>query len=236
MQNNMKKYIGYYRVSSTHQVNKENNISLGIEAQKTAVANFINNSGIMINEFVEVESGKNNNRPILGKAIEEAKKTGACLIIAKIDRLSRELSFLFQLRDQIQQSGIEIKSLDIPDMSTLNLGIYGTIAQHERETISKRTKVALSELKKQGVKLGTPENLNYEAQLKGVEVRKNNARNNDRNRQATAIITSMREKGATFQKIADYLNNLNFKTRRDKSFTSMGVKLLYDRNSSENNL
>lgn len=162
----MDKYIGYFRISTQHQV-RTDNTSLGIESQKTAVKNFIGNNGELIQEHTEIESGKNNNRPILEKAIREAERTGATLIIAKLDRLSREVGFLFQLRDRIQNSGVKIKSLDIPNMDTLNLGIYGTIAQHERETISTRTKNALAELKKQGVKLGSPANLNSLAREKG---------------------------------------------------------------------
>ena len=173
----MNNFIGYFRVSTQNQV-RADQTSLGIESQKTAVKNFIGTSGILIKEFVEIESGKNNNRPILEQAIQEAEKSGATLIIAKIDRLSREVSFLFQLKQRIQNSGVKIKSLDIPNMDTLNLGIYGTIAQHERETISLRTKNALAELKKKGVKLGKPENLTDNARLKGQQVIKLNAINN----------------------------------------------------------
>ena len=229
----MKTYVSYYRISTKHQVN-EQNISLGIEGQKTAVKSYIGTNGILVHEFTEIESGKNNNRPILAKAIEAAKKTNSCLIIAKLDRLSREVSFLFELRNQIQQSGIDIKSLDMPDMSTLNLGIYGTIAQHERETISKRTTVALAELKKQGVTLGKPENFSEESRAIGRSKMIANSRNNDRNRQAQAMVVSLRGNGYSFKKIADKLNELNFKTRRNNSFTSMGVKILWDRHIAKN--
>ncbi len=223
----MTQYIAYYRVSTKKQVGT-NNISLGIEAQKTSVKHFIGTNEL-VNEYVEVESGKNNNRPVLEQAIQQAHKTGATLIIAKLDRLSREVSFLFQLRDRIQKSGVSIKSLDIPDLSTLNLGIYSTISQHERETTSNRTKLALAELKKQGVKLGSPKNLTTDAIQKGISSVMENARSNDNNRQAQAVIKNCIAQGMSYNKTADYLNGLNFKTRYGNSFQATSVMRLYDR-------
>lgn len=220
----MEKFIGYYRVSTKHQV-RTDNTSLGIESQRTAVKNFIGNYGELIQEHTEIESGKNNNRPILENAIREAEKTGATLIIAKLDRLSREVGFLFQLKARVQNSGIKIKSLDIPNMDTLNLGIYGTIAQHERETISNRTRTALAELKKIK-KLGTPANLTQESRQKGQMAIKRNARENERNRQAKAIINSCESKGMSYREIANYLNNLNFRTRYGKSFMATSIMRL----------
>ena len=224
----MTQYIAYYRVSTKNQVGA-NNISLGIEAQKTAVRNFVGNCELILNEFVEVESGKNNNRPVLEKAIQEAERIGATLVIAKLDRLSREISFLFQLRDRVQRSGITIRSLDIPDLNTLNLGIYSTICQHERETTANRTRLALAELKKQGKKLGSPKNLTLEAIYKGISTVKENARNNDNNRQAQAIIKNCVAQGMSYNKIATYLNELNFKTRYGHSFQATTVMRLYER-------
>lgn len=230
----MEKYIGYFRISTQHQV-RTDNTSLGIESQKTAVRNFIGSNGTLIQEHVEIESGKNNNRPILERAIQEAEKTGATLIIAKLDRLSREVGFLFQLKSRIQNSGVKIKSLDIPNMDTLNLGIYGTIAQHERETISNRTRNALAELKRKGVQLGKPENLTSLAREKGQSIIKKNARENDRNRQAQAIIVGCKEKGMTYREIANFLNELNFRSRYDKLFHPTTIMRLYKRSISVDN-
>jgi len=221
----MEKFIGYYRISTKHQVRQDDK-SLGVEAQKTAVNKFISNAGILIGEFVEIESGKNNDRPILEKAIRESEKTGATLLISHLSRLSREVGFLFQLKSRIENSGIKIKSLDIPNMDTLNLGIYGTIAQHERELTSTRTKNALAELKKIGKVLGTPANLTNDAKLKGQIAIKRNARDNDRNRQAKAVITACLSKGMTLRQTADYLNELNFRTRYGKSFMATTVMRL----------
>ncbi|MDQ3190779.1 MAG: recombinase family protein [Bacteroidota bacterium] len=229
----MTNYIAYYRISTASQM-RANNISLGIEAQKTSVRNFIGANGAILHEHVEIESGKNNNRPVLEKAIQQAQKTGATLIIAKLDRLSREVSFLFQLRDRVQQSGVSIKSLDIPDMNTLNLGIYSTISQHERETISTRTKNALSELRKQGVKLGNPKNLTPDAIQKGISAVRENAKSNDNNRQAQAMIKSCVNQDMSYNKIASYLNELNFKTRYNKTFQATTVMRLYKRHLNDN--
>ena len=200
--------------------------SLGIESQKTAVRNYIGTNGILTSEYIEVESGKNNNRPILENAIRDAEKTGAILIIAKLDRLSREVGFLFQLKSRIENSGIIIKCLDIPNMDTLNLGIYGTIAQHEREVISLRTKNALAELKKLGKILGTPANLNITAREKGQKSIKYNAINNDRNRQARAVILGCIANGKTYRQTAEYLNQLNFRTRYNGNFFAASVMRL----------
>jgi len=229
----MEKFIGYFRISTKHQL-RDNDISLGIEAQKTSVRNYIGKGGFLIKEYIEVESGKNNNRPILEQAISDAEKTGSTLIIAKLDRLSREVGFLFQLKERIQNSGVKIKSLDIPNMDTLNLGIYGTIAQHERETISSRTKNALAELKKTRT-LGTPANLTNTARLKGQITIKRNAIENDRNRQAQALINGCMEKEMSYREIADYLNSLNFRTRNNKSFHATSVMRLYKRDLSIGN-
>lgn len=224
----MTNYIAYYRVSTKTQVGT-NNISLGIEAQKTSVRNFVGTTGNIINEYIEVESGKNNNRPILEQAIQQAHKTGSTLIIAKLDRLSREVSFLFQLRDRVQKSGVTIKSLDMPDMNTLNLGLYSTISQHERETISNRTRFALAELKKQGKVLGSPQNLTADAIQKGISAVKENARSNDNNRQAQAVIKNCIAQGMSYNKTAEYLNELNFKTRYGNLFQATSVMRLYER-------
>jgi hypothetical protein len=136
-------------------------------------------------------------------------------------------------QSRIENSGVKIRSLDIPNMDTLNLGIYGTIAQHERELTSTRTKNALAELKKIGKVLGTPANLTNDAKLKGQIAIKRNARENDRNRQAKAVITACLSKGMTLRQTADYLNELNFRTRYGKSFMATSVMRLHKNNISK---
>ena len=141
------KYIAYYRTSTSKQ-------QLVIVAQRNAVTNFINTdkSNILIAEYEEKESGKNNNRKALVKAINNCKKDNATLVISKLDRLSRNIAFIFQLKD----SGVNFLALDVPNFNTLTLGIFASLAQSERELISQRTKDALKAKKMQGVVLALP--------------------------------------------------------------------------------
>lgn len=150
--------VDYYRVSTRAQGDS----GLGLEAQRAAVAGFV--KGVIMAEFTEVESGKNNQRVQLATVIDRSKKEGAVLMIAKLDRLSRNASFIFTLRD----SGVNFQCVDIPDANTVIVGIFPTLAQHERELISQRTKAALAAKRNQGIELDKPENLTPEAQLKGI--------------------------------------------------------------------
>jgi len=139
------KMIAYYRVSTT----KQGESGLGLEAQKQAV---LRTFGDPIEEYTEIESGKNDDRPELARAIARAKQTGGVLVIAKLDRLSRKLSFITQLMD----SGVNFKCADMPSVDNFTIHILGAVAQRERELISQRTKAALQVRKDQGVKLGNP--------------------------------------------------------------------------------
>ena len=214
-------YIAYYRVSTQHQGNSK----LGLEAQKSDVARHLSKAdGKLIAEFQDIESGKKNNRPQLIQAIEECKKHNTTLLIAKLDRLSRNASFIFTLRD----SKIDFICCDMPNANSVTIGIMAVLAQDERERISHRTKSALAELKKRGIKLGNPENLTNEARAKGLKVRLDNANNNENNRKASILIINLREKGLSFYKIAKKLNDYGYKTRRGCIFSRTQVKRLYN--------
>lgn len=141
----MTKYIAYFRVSTERQGQS----GLGLEAQQAAVKQYADS---ITHSFTEIESGKDNDRPQLAAAIALCKRTGAALLIAKIDRLSRQAAFLLTLRD----SGVQIVAADMPHAGTLEFGIRAVVAQHEREEISRRTKAALQAAKARGVKLGCP--------------------------------------------------------------------------------
>jgi DNA invertase Pin-like site-specific DNA recombinase len=146
-----KSYVSYFRVSTERQGQS----GLGLEAQQNAVDMFIRSKGEdarLLASYVEVESGKKDNRPELAKALAFAKAKKATLIIAKLDRLSRKAAFLLNLRD----SGVDFEALDCPQMNTLTLGVMAVFAQFEREQISARTKTALAAAKARGVKLGGP--------------------------------------------------------------------------------
>jgi DNA invertase Pin-like site-specific DNA recombinase len=138
-------FIAYYRVST----DKQGRSGLGFEAQQEAVAPYRDQ---ITHSFTEIESGSDNHRPQLAAAIAMCKSTGATLLIAKIDRLSRDAGFLLTLRS----SGLAIMAADMPHVGTLEFGIRAVFAQHEREEISRRTKAALAAAKARGQKLGSP--------------------------------------------------------------------------------
>lgn len=143
------KIVSYLRVSTP----KQGQSGLGLEAQRNAIQTYADRvGGVIAKEFLEVESGKVNERIELKNALHLAKVTGAVLVIAKLDRLSRNAAFLLTLRD----SGVKFIAADMPEANELTIGILALMAQHEREAISKRTKDALAEAKKRGTVLGNP--------------------------------------------------------------------------------
>lgn len=142
------KYIAYYRVSDP----KQGKSGLGLEAQQHSVKQYLNNKDyILLEEHIEIESAKGGRkRPRLQDALESCKKHKAMLIIAKLDRLSRNVHFISGL----MESGVEFVAVDNPHATRLMLHILAAFAEHEREQISKRTKEALTAAKQRGVKLG----------------------------------------------------------------------------------
>ncbi len=140
-------FVAYYRVSTARQGKS----GLGLDAQKKAVADFLNGgSSQLMAEFVEVESGKVDERPQLGQALAVCELSNATLVVAKIDRLSRNLAFLARL----QESGARFVAADMPEANELTIHIMAAVAQAERKAISKRTKEALAAAKARGVRLG----------------------------------------------------------------------------------
>lgn len=141
--------VAYERVSTARQGAS----GLGLEAQRKVIEEFAALRGSdVIARFTEVESGRKADRPELAKALHLAKVTGATLVIAKLDRLSRNAAFLLALRD----SGVRFVAVDMPEANDLTVGIMALVAQAEREAISRRTKEALAVAKARGVKLGNP--------------------------------------------------------------------------------
>ena len=145
----MSKIISYLRVSTAQQGSS----GLGLEAQEAAVVRYASSiNADIITTFKEVETGKLNARPELTKALELAKLTGSTLVIAKLDRLSRNAAFLLNL----QEAKVPFVAADMPEASNLTVGFMALIAQYEAEAISKRTKEALQAAKVRGKKLGNP--------------------------------------------------------------------------------
>ncbi|MFD1145429.1 recombinase family protein [Larkinella insperata] len=209
-------YVAYFRVSTQ----KQGRSGLGLEAQRSAVNTYLRSSGLLVGEFTDIESGKKNDRPQLLAAIAYCKQQRAVLLIAKLDRLTRNVAFIFTLRD----SGIEFVCADMPEANTLTIGVMATMAQYERELIGERTRKALAEKKRQGARLGSPQNLNEAAILKSRQVRQANARQDENNRRAATLARSLRQAGQNWSQIAQTLNANGFRTRRGKPFHVMQVQ------------
>lgn len=223
-----KKHICYYRVSTK----KQGHSGLGLNAQETTCKNYVDGQkGTIVNSYIEVESGKNDNREKLAQAIQECKSTNSILTIAKLDRLSRSVEFIFSLKN----SGVNFVCVDMPELTTMTLGIFATFAQSERERMSERIVIALAEKKRKGVKLGKPENLsnNFEkAYNNSLATRQSNALNNENNRKAGLLVVSLRNSGKTWNEITTTLNDNGFKTRRGCMFGMTQVVRLFDRYNS----
>jgi len=143
----MKQYATYLRVSTQRQGAQ----GLGISAQRNMCENFIKqNKGKQVQEFMDVESGTHRDRKGLWQAIDYCKKNGCSLVIAKLDRMSRDVEFTFK----VINTGIDIHFTDMPVVNSMILGVFAAVAQYEREMVSTRTKQALAVKKAQGCKLG----------------------------------------------------------------------------------
>lgn len=195
-------FVAYYRVSTARQGRS----GLGLEAQRKAVTDFLNGgSWELLAEFVEVESGKSDDRPQLEQALSTCELAGATLVVAKLDRLSRNLVFLAKIQD----SDARFVAADMPEANELTIHIMAAVAQAERKAISTRTKEALAAAKARGVKLGglrgNPEDLR-KGPVKSAEVR--SARSKLRASKVARQIAAIREKdGVTsLRRIAEALN------------------------------
>jgi DNA invertase Pin-like site-specific DNA recombinase len=222
------KYIAYYRVSTKEQGKS----GLGIEAQKQQVIQYLqDDESSLIGEYTEYESGKNNDRQILQQALDDCKNHKATLLIAKLDRLSRNVAFIFQLRD----SAVNFVCCDLPDMNTLTIGLFAVVAQYERELISKRTKDALAVKKanlKEGERLGNPEGFKPEAIQKGISTRIQTFSKSPSLKKALHVC-KMHQANPSPVLIVKSLNELNILTPRGKKYNRNNVRVLlkhYEKN------
>jgi DNA invertase Pin-like site-specific DNA recombinase len=218
--------VAYERVSTARQGAS----GLGIAAQRQAIESYAAGRNVAIlARFTEVESGRCPDRPELGRALHLAKVTGATLVIAKLDRLSRNAAFLLTLRD----SGARFAAVDLPEANDLTVGIMALVAQQEREATSRRTKEALAQAKARGVRLGNP---NGAAALKragkgGAALRAVVVANADRHAQDLApVVADIRAGGATsLRAIAGELNERGMLTRRGGRWHVSNMANLLDR-------
>lgn len=228
MKNNHE-FIAYYRVSTKRQGYS----GLGLEAQRATVLNFIKHNGNkVIGEYTEIESGRNNERPELSKAVSAAKDHGATLVIAKLDRLSRNLSFISSLMD----SKVKFICCDMPDATDLTIHIFASLAEWETKRISERIKEALDAKRKRepSWKPGTP-NLTRKAMEKAWQSTKRKARTDQAVRHAYHFIKPLKEKGVSYHKIADQLNSEGYRTCRGKLFHDMQVYNIFKRLNNQKN-
>ncbi|MEG3640300.1 recombinase family protein [Magnetococcus sp. PR-3] len=188
-------------------------------------------SGECVDFLTEKESGKlETNRPILQKALERCRLTGATLLVAKLDRLSRDAAFVLSLDGD---PTINIRALDVPEDSGVTLGIFTVIAQHERKMISQRTKRALAAKKEQGAKLGNPNGADAifrsgQQSVHGVAAIKRNAQ--DRAELLRNEVKDAKAEGReTLADIAQWLNQRSIKTPRGGKWHSTSVRRLLDR-------
>ncbi len=218
--------IAYYRVSTK----KQGASGLGLEGQKATVSDFANRNGAtVVYAYTEVESGKRKDRPELAKAIAHARRNKATLVVAKLDRLARNVAFLSAL----MESGADFVCCDNPHANRLTIHILAAVAEDEAKRISERTKAALAAAKARGTLLGSARPGHWdgreEKRLAGlqqarrvaVETIKENAQ------QAYAdlfgLVKSKHAEGQTLQTIADELNKQGHRTRRGRSWTPVQV-------------
>lgn len=217
------KYVAYYRKSpGGNKSKKQLHDSLSIDAQHAIVVSYLKDVE-PIAEFTDIESGKKHmNRPELLKAIAMCQKVNATLVIAKLDRLSRDLHFVTTL----QKEKIKFVCCDNPHANDLNIQIMAAFAEDERKRISQRTKDALAALKKRGVKLGNPANLTDAARKAGIAAIQQKAKENPNNKQAILVIGLLKAKGGTLAEMAAQLNSAGMKTAKGKEWKPETVRRL----------
>jgi len=219
------KFISYIRVSTTSQQQS----GLGLEAQRQAILNHLNGGNWrLVKEYVEVESGRKNDRPELLKALEHCKRIKATLIISRLDRLSRSVSFLANL----MESGVDFIALDAPYANKFMLHVLSAVAQHEAEVTSQRTKDALAAAKARGVKLGNPHGFSRVKRntdpTKATEKRMQSAR--EYSERMYPIIKKHIDEGKSLRWIAKEMEHQKeLSPRGTERWSAMTVKLIVDR-------
>jgi len=214
-------YVGYYRVSTDRQGRS----GLGLEAQRVAVAGYLDGGSTLLDTFTEVESGRRADRPELAKALDLCRRRKATLVIAKLDRLARNVAFIANLMD----ADVEFVAVDMPEATRITLHIYAAMAEHEAVQVSQRTKAALAAAKARGRKLGwsIPSRRGEQAQasMKGVVV--NRAKADQRAANVLPVIREIERAGVTtLQGIADALNARGIRTARGRRWYASTVRNL----------
>ena len=217
------RYVAYYRVSTQ----KQGRSGLGLEAQKEAVAQHVRrDGGKVVAEFREVESGKRADRPQLALALERCRLTRSTLIVAKLDRLTRDVAFLCRLRD----SGVDFVAVDNPHATPLTVTILIAVAEEERRLASVRTKAALQAAKARGVKLGNPNGAQaFGARSRAGAVEALKAKADSFAQSLAGIVRPLLEAGLSLRKIAERLNAGKKRTRHGCLWQANSVRRLLGR-------
>ncbi len=215
------KAVAYYRVSTT----KQGRDGLGMDAQRASVNAFAATHGLeIVAAFDEVETGtRKRARPEIARAIAAAKAQNAVLLIAKLDRLARNVAFISGL----MEAGVRFVAVDMPQVTNLTLHILAAVAEEEARLISSRTKAALAAAKARGVKLGTPANLTRKAQQAGAEA--NRARAVTETARMLNYARMLRDSGLPLAKVADRLNADGYTSRNGRALSPMTVWRLLNR-------
>lgn len=216
----MSAYVAYLRVSTQ----KQGESGLGLEAQAAAIAKHVGGATVLA-RYVEIESGANDERPQLAAALDHARKTGATLLIAKLDRLARDVAFIATL----MKSGVRIVACDMPDADTFRLHLEAVLGEEERRKISARTKAALTAAKARGTLLGgfrgyVPTAADrVKAATASAQVRGNAA--STRANVLYPIISELRAAGATsLRDLASALNAKGIRTSRGGQWSAVQVQ------------
>ena len=220
---NENQYVAYLRVSTQ----KQGYSGLGLEAQREIIQKYLCGKN-PIAEYVEIESGRKKDRPKLKEALTLCRKDGATLIVAKLDRLARSVSFLSNLLE----SGVEILFCDFPQANKMMLHILSAISQYEAELIATRTKSALKAKKARGYKLGNPEHLldkHNQAIQNSIKTCKAKADNNPNNKRAIAMLRILVKENHSYNEMANILNQEGFVSSKGCSFTKSTVYKLIKR-------
>ncbi len=214
------KYISYLRVST----DKQGKSGLGLEAQRNSVLDYVGARGKIVAEYVEIESGKRSDRTELSSALKQAKECGAILIIAKLDRLARNVAFIANLLE----SNVEVVAADMPEANRFMFHIMAAVSEQEGKAISERTRAALKAAKARGVKLGwaNPKRRSEQllASLKGAKA--NITKSNTYATKLLPIVMNLKGKQMTLRGIADHLNSTGVPTARGAKWHPTTVKNL----------
>jgi DNA invertase Pin-like site-specific DNA recombinase len=209
------RFVAYYRVSTQQQGRS----GLGIEAQQEAVRSYLNGGQwTLLAEMTEIESGGKNDRPELARALELCRLTGATLVIAKLDRLSRDAHFLLGL----QKAGVAFVAVDLPSANKLTVGVMALVAEEERRAISARTKAALEAAKARGKALGgwrggpiVDPRLGAEAQRRAAE---------EFAASVGPTVKSLRQQGLSLRQVGAELTRKGILTRRGGAWSAAAVR------------